>query len=79
MGMQRRVNHQRKHQWEDSPSSIRLIACVLCHTAAGQKFTSPIKKIKIPELSVAEQKNDKKDKKPVEDTYYHMKGCPRTA
>jgi len=65
MGMQRRVNHQRKHQWEDSPSSIRLIACILCHTAAGQKFTSPIKKIKDPITG--------------DETYYHMKGCPRTA
>ena len=62
MGMQRRVNHQRKHQWEDSPSSIRLIACILCHTAAGQKFTSPIKKIKDPITN--------------DIVYFHKNGCP---
>jgi len=65
MGMQRRVNHQIKHQWVDNPSSIRLIACILCHTAAGQKFTSSIKKIKDPITN--------------DTVYFHKNGCPSTA
>ena len=71
MGLKRRLSEYRRHQIRDNPGSVRLIACVLCRRAAGQKFTSPIKKIKDPIL--LEKTGHKVD----EQVYYHMKGCPQ--
>ena len=63
MGLQKRLNEQNKHVWTDNPSRLRFIACILCHQAGGQKFTSPLKKIKDPITG--------------DEVYFHVKGCPQ--
>lgn len=63
MGLQRRINNQRRREWINNPSRIRLIACILCKTAGGQRGTSPLKKVKDPITG--------------DEVYFHMRGCPR--
>jgi len=63
MGLQHRINTQRKKEWVNNPSRIRFVACILCKVPGGLRGTSPLKKVKDPKTG--------------DEVYFHMKGCPR--
>lgn len=63
MGLQKRITEVRRHDLRDGPSGVRLVACVLCHQAGGQRGTSPLKKMRDPMSGQM--------------IYFHFKGCPR--